>query len=59
MQVAAISTAWALAVASAAPPAFEDDPPDGYRQFGEITEREPHDSVSTVSTSLKTRGLYC
>lgn len=50
MQVAAISTAWALAVASAAPPAFEGDPPGGYRQFGEITEREPVDGEEKVLT---------
>lgn len=49
MQIGAHIVAWAVAVASAAPP-LEGDPPGGYRQFGEITEREPSDGEEKVLT---------
>lgn len=48
MQFVAASVAWALVVAS--PPVFEGDPPGGYREFGEITEREPVDGEEKVLT---------
>lgn len=49
MQIGGHIVAWAVTVASAAPP-LEGDPPGGYRQFGEITEREPSDGEEKVLT---------
>lgn len=54
MTIAGTGAAWTVALALAAPPNsppfFEGDAPGGYRQFGEVTEREPKDGEDKVLT---------